>query len=41
MTDFDRIRNIIIKYEFTEKMTEKQALQEICKICFGRKLNKK
>lgn len=37
MTDFDRIRNIIIDYE-DEKMTMEQALDEICGVCLARNI---
>lgn len=38
MTNFDRIRNLIIEYEILHKMTKDELLDEICKVCFGRKL---
>ena len=40
MTDFDRLRNLIIKYEEYEgKMSDRKFVEEVVKIVFGRPLH--
>lgn len=41
MTDFDKIRNLIIEYEEENKLTDKQLINEITKVCFARPSKKK
>ena len=36
MTEFDRIRNLIIEYENDNKYTDKELINEITKVCFAR-----
>lgn len=40
MTEFDRIRNLIIEYEEDNKYTDKELINEITKVCFARESKK-
>lgn len=41
MTEFDRIRNLIIEYEEEDKYTDEELINEITKVCFARDSKKK
>ena len=41
MSDFDKIRDLIIEYEEKDTMTKGKLLDKICKVCFDKKINKK